>query len=85
MDGMVLRRLRQKSDLPVIFSSKDEQIDELFGLKMGADDFIRKPFPQRLVERQAALRRAPRRATPPRPRKPTAVPTRPPVHGRGAA
>ena len=46
MDGMeLLRRLRQKSDLPVIFlTSKDEEIDELFGLKMGADDFIRKPF-----------------------------------------
>jgi DNA-binding response OmpR family regulator len=62
MDGMeTLRRLRQKSDLPVIFlTSKDEQIDELFGLKMGADDFIRKPFPQRLlVERvKAVLRRA---------------------------
>jgi two-component system, OmpR family, response regulator ChvI len=45
MDGMeTLRRLRQKSDLPVIFlTSKDEEIDELFGLKMGADDFIRKP------------------------------------------
>src|SRR5712672_801288 len=61
MDGMeTLRRLRQKSDLPVIFlSSKDEEIDELFGLKMGADDFIRKPFSQRLlVERvRAVLRR----------------------------
>ncbi len=56
-----LRRLRQKSDLPVIFlTSKDEEIDELFGLKMGADDFIRKPFSQRLlVERvKAVLRRA---------------------------
>jgi two-component system, OmpR family, response regulator ChvI len=62
MDGMeLLRRLRQKSDLPVIFlTSKDEEIDELFGLKMGADDFIRKPFSQRLlVERvRAVLRRA---------------------------
>ena len=61
MDGMeTLRRLRQKSDLPVIFlTSKDEEIDELFGLKMGADDFIRKPFSQRLlVERvKAVLRR----------------------------
>src|SRR5512136_1577688 len=70
MDGMeTLRRLRQKSDLPVIFlTSKDEEIDELFGLKMGADDFIRKPFPQRLlVERvKAVLRRAaPRDATAP--------------------
>jgi two-component system response regulator ChvI len=62
MDGMeLLRRLRQKSDLPVIFlTSKDEEIDELFGLKMGADDFITKPFSQRLlVERvKAVLRRS---------------------------
>ena len=62
MDGMeLLRRLRQKSDLPVIFlTSKDEEIDELFGLKLGADDFITKPFSQRLlVERvKAILRRA---------------------------
>ena len=68
MDGMeLLRRLRQKSDLPVVFlTSKDDEIDELFGLKMGADDFIRKPFSQRLlVERvKAVLRRAqPRDAT----------------------
>ena len=62
MDGMeTLRRLRQKSDLPVIFlTSKEEEIDELFGLKMGADDFIRKPFSHRLlVERvKVLLRRA---------------------------
>lgn len=62
MDGMeLLRRLRQKSDVPVIFlTSKDDEIDELFGLKMGADDFITKPFSQRLlVERvKAILRRA---------------------------
>jgi two-component system response regulator ChvI len=62
MDGMeLLRRLRQKSDIPVIFlTSKDDEIDELFGLKMGADDFIRKPFSQRLlVERvKAVLRRS---------------------------
>ncbi|NMG37917.1 response regulator [Chelativorans sp. ZYF759] len=62
MDGMeLLRRLRQKTDLPVIFlTSKDDEIDELFGLKMGADDFIKKPFSQRLlVERvKAVLRRA---------------------------
>lgn len=62
MDGMeLLRRMRQSSDLPVIFlTSKDDEIDELFGLKMGADDFIRKPFSQRLlVERvKAVLRRA---------------------------
>ena len=62
MDGMeTLRRLRQKSDLPVIFlTSRDEEVDEMFGLKMGADDSIRKPFSQRLlVERvKAVLRRA---------------------------
>jgi two-component system response regulator ChvI len=62
MDGMeLLRRLRQKTDLPVIFlTSRDEEIDELFGLKMGADDFITKPFSQRLlVERvKAILRRS---------------------------
>ncbi len=70
MDGMeLLRRLRQKSDLPVIFlTSKDDEIDELFGLKMGADDFIKKPFSQRLlVERvKAVLRRA-------QPRDPAAI------------
>ena len=62
MDGMeTLRRLRQKSDMPVIFlTSKGEEIDELFGLKMGADDFIRKPFSRQiLVERvKAILRRS---------------------------
>jgi two-component system response regulator ChvI len=62
MDGMeTLRRLRQKSDLPVIFlTSKDEEIDELMGLNAGADDYIRKPFSQRLLlERvKAVLRRA---------------------------
>ena len=61
MDGMeLLRRLRLKSDMPVIFlTSKDEEIDEVIGLRMGADDYIRKPFSQRLlVERiRAVLRR----------------------------
>jgi len=67
MDGMeLLRRLRQRSEMPVIFlTSKDEEIDELFGFKMGADDYIRKPFPQRLlIERvKAVLRRAQPRDT----------------------
>ena len=67
MDGMeLLRRLRQKSEMPVIFlTSKDDEIDELFGLKMGADDYIRKPFSQRLlVERvKTVLRRAQNRDT----------------------
>jgi len=58
--------MRQVSDMPVIFlTSKDEEIDELFGLKMGADDYIAKPFSQRLViERvKAVLRRGQARET----------------------
>jgi len=61
MDGMeLLRRLRLKTDMPVIFlTSKDDEIDEVLGLRMGADDYMRKPFSQRLlVERiRAILRR----------------------------
>jgi len=61
LDGMeLLRRLRLKSELPVIFlTSKDEEIDEVLGLRMGADDYMRKPFSQRLlIERiRAVLRR----------------------------
>ncbi|MDP7548309.1 MAG: response regulator transcription factor [Alphaproteobacteria bacterium] len=61
MDGMeLLNRLRRASSVPVIFlTSKDEEIDEMLGLKMGADDYIRKPFSQRLlIERiRAVLRR----------------------------
>jgi len=63
MDGLeLLRRLRQANEaLPVIFlTSKDEEIDELMGLNAGADDYVRKPFSQRLLlERvRAVLRRA---------------------------
>ena len=60
MDGMeLLRRVRQRSDMPVIFlTSKDEELDELMGLRLGADDYITKPFSQRLVlERIRALLR----------------------------
>lgn len=61
MDGMeVLARLREKSMLPVIFlTSKDDEIDEVLGLRMGADDYITKPFSQRLlIERiRSILRR----------------------------
>jgi len=60
MDGMeVLRRLRQTSDLPVIIlTSKDEEIDEILGFNLGADDYIHKPFSQRLlIERIRALLR----------------------------
>jgi two-component system response regulator ChvI len=62
MDGMeVLRRLRQTTDMPVIIlTSKDEEIDEILGFNLGADDYIHKPFSQRLlIERvKAVLRRA---------------------------
>jgi two-component system response regulator ChvI len=62
MDGMeLLRRLRQTSDLPVIIlTSKDEEIDEILGFNLGADDYMHKPFSQRLlIERvKAVLRRA---------------------------
>ena len=60
MDGMeLLDRLRKQSDLPVIFlTSKDDEVDELMGLRMGADDYIKKPFSQRLlIERIRALLR----------------------------
>src|SRR3974390_94935 len=57
MDGMeTLRHLRQKSDVPVIFlTSKEAEIDELFGFKMGADDYIRKPFSQRLLAERVKI------------------------------
>ena len=62
LDGMeVLRRLRQTSGVPVIIlTSKDDEIDEILGFNLGADDYIRKPFSQRLlIERvKAVLRRA---------------------------
>ncbi|GHA91749.1 DNA-binding response regulator [Algimonas arctica] len=62
MDGIeLLRRLRQTSNLPVIFlTSKGDELDEAIGFSMGADDYITKPFSQRLLgERiKAILRRA---------------------------
>ncbi|MBK8211389.1 MAG: response regulator transcription factor [Rhodospirillales bacterium] len=61
MDGLeLLGQLRQTSDMPVIFlTSKDDELDEMLGLRMGADDYITKPFSQRLlIERiRAVLRR----------------------------
>ena len=60
MDGMeLLEKLRRASDLPVIFlTSKDDEVDELMGLRMGADDYIKKPFSQRLlIERIRTLLR----------------------------
>jgi two-component system, OmpR family, response regulator ChvI len=51
MDGLeLLRKLREKSAIPVIFlTSKDDELDEALGLAMGADDYIAKPFSQRLL------------------------------------
>ena len=60
MDGMeLLQRLRQRTSMPVIFlTSKDEEVDEVMGLRLGADDYITKPFSQRLLlERIRALLR----------------------------
>ena len=61
MDGIeLIRRLREKSTMPVIFlTSKDDEIDEELGLAMGADDYIAKPFSQRLLiaRIRAVLRR----------------------------
>ena len=60
MDGMeLLQRLRARSAMPVIFlTSKDDELDELMGLRLGADDYITKPFSQRLLlERIRALLR----------------------------
>ena len=62
LDGLeVLQKLRNSSDIPVIFlTSKDDEIDQLLGLKMGADDYITKPFSQKLlIERvKVILKRA---------------------------
>src|SRR4029078_8445440 len=51
LDGMeLLRRVREFSSMPVIFlTSKDDELDEALGLAMGADDYISKPFSQRLL------------------------------------
>jgi len=60
MDGMdLLQRLRKQTMIPVIFlTSKDDEIDEVLGLRMGADDYVKKPFSQRLlVERIRVLLR----------------------------
>jgi two-component system OmpR family response regulator len=61
LDGTeVCKRLRKGSDVPVIFlTSKDEEIDRIVGLELGADDYVVKPFsPRELVARvKTVLRR----------------------------
>jgi two-component system response regulator ChvI len=73
MDGMeLLQRIRQRSDLPVVFlTSRDDEVDEILGLRFGADDYIRKPFSHRLLlERiRAVLRRHDRTGDPSRGRE----------------
>src|SRR3546814_12299790 len=51
LDGMeLLQRLRKNSTVPVIFlTSKDDEVDHVLGLRMGADDYIKQPFSQRLL------------------------------------
>jgi len=76
MDGMeLLGRLRKTTNMPVIFlTSKDDEVDELLGLRMGADDYIKKPFSQRLlIERIRALLRREQLATDTTPADPAAV------------
>jgi len=60
LDGMdLLKRIRQNSTIPIMFlTSKDDEIDEILGLRMGADDYVKKPISQRiLLERIWALLR----------------------------
>ncbi len=67
LDGMeVLTKLRETSSLPAIFlTSKDDEVDQVLGLRLGADDYITKPFSQRLlIERiRTVLRRNQARTT----------------------
>ena len=62
LDGIeLLRKIREKNDIPVIFlTSKDDELDEALGLGIGADDYITKPFSQRLLlaRIKAVLRRS---------------------------
>jgi len=84
MDGLeLLRRLREKSQIPVIFlTSKDDELDEALGLAMGADDYIAKPFSQRLLiaRIRAILRRTEVAAT--TAEDPAATGSEPLVRGR---
>ena len=68
MDGIeVCRRIRAKGDLPVLFlSSRDDEIDRILGMELGADDYVTKPFsPREVVARVAAILRRISRTPPP--------------------
>jgi two-component system OmpR family response regulator len=76
MDGIeTCRRLRAEGDLPVLFlSSRDEEIDRILGIELGADDYVTKPFsPREVVARVAAILRRVSRTPPPC--RPTPWPT----------
>ncbi len=82
MDGFeLLARLRKQTSLPVIFlTSKDDEVDEVLGLRMGADDYITKPFSQRLlIERIRALLRRKELSQPAGPGAASATPIEPPI------
>lgn len=60
MDGLeVCRRLRRSSDMPILFlSSRDDEIDRVLGIELGADDYVVKPFsPREVVARVMAILR----------------------------
>lgn len=62
-DGIeVCNELRRSSEVPILFlSSKDEEIDRIIGLELGADDYVTKPFsPRELLARIRAILRRPR-------------------------
>lgn len=67
MDGLeVCRRVREESDVPIIMlTARNDDIDKIVGLELGADDYLTKPFnPRELVARiRAILRRADRAAS----------------------
>ncbi|MBE3638935.1 response regulator transcription factor [Mangrovicoccus algicola] len=85
MDGMELvRRTRSAWDFPIIMvTGRDDEIDEALGLRLGADDYVHKPFAQRLLlERMRAnLRRARRHGTPPPAAAPAAEPAAEMIRG----
>ncbi len=65
-DGIeVCSELRRSSEVPILFlSSKDEEIDRIIGLELGADDYVTKPFsPRELLARIRAILRRPRTST----------------------
>jgi two-component system, OmpR family, response regulator len=60
MDGLeVCRRIRAQGDLPILFlSSRDDEIDRVLGIELGADDYVVKPFsPREVAARVAAILR----------------------------